>query len=179
MQIKNSELRYGLMAISFHWVMAVLIIGMLALGLYMVGMPISLQKLRFYGLHKEFGLLVLFLVIFRFGWRLANIDPNLPADMPVWQQWAARLVQWALIGFMFAMPITGWLLTSAAGLAPSFFGLFTLPVLISPNDDLRQLLGEVHKWLAYGLIAAICAHAGAALHHHFINKDDVLRRMLP
>jgi cytochrome b561 len=179
MQIKNTELRYGLVAILFHWLMAVLIIGMLTLGLYMEGVPVSLQKLRLYGLHKEFGLLVLFLVIFRFGWRLGNIDPALPAEMPGWQRWCARAVQWVLIGFMFAMPITGWLLTSAAGLAPSFFGLFTLPLLLPANDDLRHLLSIVHQWLAYGLIAAICAHAGAALHHHFINKDDVLRRMLP
>jgi cytochrome b561 len=179
MQIKNTESRYGLVAILFHWAMAILIIGMLIVGLYMTGLKVSLQKLRLYGLHKEFGLLVLFMVLFRLGWRLGNIDPALPIDMPSWQRFVARAVQWVLIGCMFAMPITGWMLTSAAGLAPSFFGLFTLPVLLAPNDDLRHLLGVVHQWLAYGLIGAICAHAGAALHHHFIVKDDVLRRMLP
>jgi cytochrome b561 len=179
MQLKNSPEQYGLIAKSFHWIIAVLIIGMLALGLYMADLPISLQKLKLYGYHKEFGLLILFLAIFRFGWYLGNRDPDLPADLPTWQRYAARLVQWALYGFLFAMPITGWLLTSAAGLPPSFFGLFTLPTLVAPADELRHLFGTVHSWLAYGLIAAICIHTGAALHHHFIKKDNVLRSMLP
>lgn len=179
MQITNSNDRYGFVAMLLHWLMALLVIGLLCVGLYMADLPIGLQKLQLYGLHKEFGLLVLFLVIFRLSWRFININPLLPLSIPVWQRFAAHAVQWALLGFMIAMPITGWLLTSAAGLAPSFFGLFVLPTLIAPNDDLRHLFAEIHKWIAYGLIATICAHVGAALKHHYIDKDDVLRRMLP
>ena len=76
------------------------------------------------------------------------------------------------------IPITGWLMTSAAGLPVSFFGLFVLPNLISPNDHLMKLFQEIHKWLGYGLIATFLVHTSAALKHHFINKDDILRRML-
>ena len=79
---------------------------------------------------------------------------------------------------MFALPITGWLITSAAGLPASFFGLITLPNLVAPNEELRLLFQQVHQWLGYALIAVIGLHAAAALKHHFIDKDDILRRMI-
>lgn len=176
MRIKNSTTHFGLIAIILHWIMAFLIMGLLAEGLYMVSLPISLEKLKFYGWHKEYGILVLGLVIVRFTWRLINKVPEL--SLPRLEVIAARLVHYAFYGFMFAMPVTGWLLTSAAGLPPSFFGLFTLPDLIAPNEEYRQLLQIAHQWLGYGLIATICLHAAAALKHHFINKDDILRRMI-
>lgn len=176
MRIKNTETNYGLIAILFHWIMAILIIGMLALGLYMSDLPRSLEKLKLYGWHKETGLLILFLVILRLMWRIINITPRL--DMPLWEKIAARVVHWAFYGFMIAMPITGWLLTSAAGLAPSFFGLFVMPTLIAPDKDLMQLFAEIHEWLAFSLIALIVLHVLAALKHFFIDKDNILQRML-
>lgn len=176
MRLRNSATHYGIIAIFLHWVMAILLIALLILGLYMTDMPISLEKLRFYGWHKEYGILALFLVILRIGWRLSNITPALA--LPLLEKIAARTVHWAFYGFMFAMPITGWLITSAAGLPVSFFGLFVLPDLVSPNPDLMKLFEEIHEWLGYGLIAAIILHASAALKHHFINKDDILKRML-
>lgn len=177
MLMKNSTARFGLIAIIIHWVMAILLIALLALGLYMVGLPISLEKLKFYGWHKEYGMIALALVIIRIGWRLTNLTPQL--SLPVLEKFAARTVHWAFYGFMFAMPITGWLITSAAGLPVSLFGVVVLPNLISPNEDLLQLFEEIHKWLGYGLIVTIVLHVSAALKHHFINKDDILRRMLP
>lgn len=179
MTLKNTSSRFGIVTITMHWLMALLIIGLLAVGLYMVELPIGVQKLKFYRWHKEFGILVLMLVAFRFGWRLANVVPELPNHIAKWQKIAAYTVHFALYGFMIANPITGWLLSSAAGLPVSFFGLFILPDLVNPNEHLRHLLAEIHKWLAYGLIATICAHVGAALQHHFIYKDNILRRMLP
>ncbi len=178
MLIKNTVTQYGIVNKFLHWLMALIIIGMVILGLYMNDLPISEEKLRLYGIHKEFGLLVLFLAMFRIIWRIGNIVPLLPNTIPSWQKFAAHAVHWALYGFMFAMPITGWMMTSAAGLPPSFFGLFDMPSLVSPNLDLLHLLIQVHTWLAYGLIVTFCGHVGAALKHHFINKDDVLRRML-
>ncbi|EHL29049.1 cytochrome b [Legionella drancourtii] len=177
MQIKNSITRFGVVAIALHWIIAVLIIALLVLGLYMVPLPFSLAKLKFYGWHKEYGFLVLFLAIFRFIWRLSNTNPEL--ELPWLEKLAARSMHWAFYGFMLAMPITGWLITSAAGLPASFFGWFTLPNLIAPNEQQRILFEWVHEWLGYVLIAAICLHFAAALKHHFINKDDILRRMLP
>lgn len=176
MQLTNTDDRYGLIAIFLHWLMAILIIGLLMLGLYMETLPISHTKLKLYGWHKEYGFLALALVIIRLGWRLINITPRL--SLPLWEKLAARSVHWAFYIFMFAMPITGWLVTSASGLPASFFGLFVLPDLVSPNDERRMLFEAMHKWIGYALIATILLHASAAFKHHFINKDDILRRML-
>lgn len=179
MPVKNTEHRFGAVSMLFHWIMALIIIGMIALGLYMVELPIGLKKLKFYGWHKEFGVLVLMLVTLRLAWRFSNTTPALPPQMPKWEQFAANSMHYVLYGFMFALPITGWMLSSAAGLPVSFFGLFVLPDLVSASEPTRILFTQIHKWLAYGLIAAICGHAAAALKHHFIEKDDILRRMLP
>lgn len=176
MRITNSKTRFGIVTISLHWIVAILIIGLLAEGIYMVELPINLQKLKFYGWHKEFGLLVLFLAIFRIIWRLSNQMPEL--ELPWLEKLAARSMHWAFYIFMFAMPITGWLITSSAGLPASFFGLFTLPNLVTADEHNRLLFQWVHEWLGYALIAAIALHTAAALKHHFINRDDILRRML-
>ena len=177
MQIKNSASRFGSVAILCHWIIAFLIIGLLALGLYMVELPISLEKLKLYGWHKEYGLLVLFLTVFRVLWRLSNQSPELA--LPLLEKIAARSMHIAFYCFMFAMPLTGWLITSSAGLPASFFGLFTLPNLVAPNEHNLVFFEWLHQWLGYALIAAIMLHSAAALKHHFINKDDILRRMLP
>ncbi len=176
MHFKNTVNAYGWVAIVLHWILAILLIGLLALGLYMVSLPISLEKLKFYGWHKEYGLLALWLAILRLGWRLINKTPYLA--LPLWEKIAARSVHWAFYFFMFVMPLTGWLITSAAGLPASFFGLFVLPDLVNPNEEQRLLFQVIHEWLGYGLIATIVLHTSAALKHHFINKDDILRRML-
>lgn len=176
LNLKNTKESFGLVAICLHWLMAFLIIGLLILGLYMVELPISLQKLKLYGWHKEYGLLVLFLFFLRLSWRILNTTPELPIVW--WEKLAARLVHWIFYGFMLALPVTGWLLTSAAGLPVSFFGWFTLPNLVAPDESLRQTLTVVHKYLAYALIATIGLHVLAALKHHFIDKDNVLRRMI-
>ena len=176
MQIKNNSTHFGLVAIILHWLIAILIIGMLAVGLYMVALPIGLQKLKLYGLHKAFGIIILGLVGLRIIWRLTNTTPSLA--LPKLELIAARLAHLGLYCLMLAMPISGWFMTSAAGLAPSFFGLFTLPNLVAPNEQLFQWFAFVHQWLAYGLIALISIYTLAALKHHFIDKDDILRRMI-
>jgi cytochrome b561 len=176
MLIKNTENRFGIVAIALHWIIALLMIGLLILGIYMVALPISLEKLKLYGWHKEYGFLVLALVIIRLLWRLINVTPDL--SIPAWEALSARLVHWTFYGFMFALPITGWLLTSAAGLPASFFGLITLPTLIAPDNQLMHLFQEIHKWLGYALIVLIALHTAAALKHHFIEKDTILRRMI-
>lgn len=178
MKITNTENHYGIISIFLHWLMAVLVIALLALGLYMTEISISALKLKLFGWHKEFGILVFMLAIARLVWRVANITPQLPSSIPPWQKFAARGMHWAFYGFMLLLPLSGWFLTSAAGLPVSFFGLFVLPDFISAHENLRLLFTEIHEWLGYGLIAAICAHVAAALKHHFINKDDTLRRML-
>lgn len=177
MLVKNTANKFGVVAITFHWLMAVLLIILIAIGLYMTRIPVSLEKLKLYGWHKEWGLLALMLVMLRIVWRIGNITPLL-TELPAWERLAAHTVHWAFYFFMLAIPVTGWLLTSAAGLPPSFFGIWVLPDLVSPNPHLQSLFTEVHRWLSYGLILTFCGHVGAALKHHFINKDDVLKRIL-
>jgi len=120
--------------------------------------------------------LVLFLAIFRLVWRLGNQLPELA--LPLLEKIAARSMHWAMYGFMFAMPITGWLISSSAGITVSFFGLFSMPNLVAPDPQNLDLFKWIHEWLAYALIAAIGLHTAAALKHHFIDKDDILKRML-
>jgi len=179
MQLQNTNTRYGLIAILFHWVMALLIIGLLILGWVMVRLPIGLEKLRFFGWHKEYGLLVLLLAILRIAWRLSQVVPILPAHLAHWEKWAAHAVHYLFYIFMFLMPISGWLITSATGLPASFFGIVVFPDLVAPNEQLRQWFIWIHQWSGYGLVVIILLHISAALQHHFIYKDDILRRMFP
>lgn len=179
MEIKNTEKRFGIVSILFHWTIAALMIGLIIVGLYMEPLPINALKLKLYGLHKEFGILVMFLAILRMLWLIINRSPTYPSHMPRWQQHAARAVHILFYGLMFALPLTGWMISSAAGLPVSFFGLFVMPDLVAPSEALRLTLQGAHKWLAYGLIAALCAHIAGTIQHHFIYKDDILRRILP
>ena len=178
MLFRNTKMQYGLITILLHWVIALIMIGLVIIGFYMVYLPISFRKLQLFGWHKEWGFLILLLALIRLPWRLINITPLLPDTLPAWQKLSAHAVHWAFYGFMFALPISGWLLTSASALPMSFFRLFIVPNLIQPDDAARQFWIEVHKWLAYGLIAVFIAHVGAALKHFFINKDNILRRIL-
>ena len=176
MQITNTAQCYGLIATLLHWIMAALLIGLLVLGLYMVALPISYQKLKLYGWHKEYGLLALGLVVIRVGWRLLNVVPAL--SLPWREKWAARAVHWTFYFFMFATPLTGWLVTSAAGLPASFFGYGVLPDLVAPSQEGLAVFQRLHQSFGYGLIMTIVLHSSAALKHHFINKDNILKRML-
>ena|SRR2546425_3135880 len=181
-RIENTGHRYGAVAVLFHWLMAILIIALAGLGLYMVALPdvgFDTKKITLILYHKEFGLLVLVLVVVRLAWRLTNIIPQLVAHLPDWQKIAARFVHLSFYALMFALPITGWLMSSAAGIPVSLFGLFTLPDFLPHDEYLFQRLIEIHKWLGYGLIVLILVHVGAALRHHFVFRDDTLRRMLP
>ena len=179
MLFKNTNIRYGAIAVLFHWIMAAIVIGMLCLGLFMVRLPVSLEKLSLYGWHKSFGILVLMLVILRLSWRLMSVIPPLPEALHQWQKLAAHASHWALYLCLFLMPLSGWLMSSAAGLPVSFFGWFVLPTLIAPDPSWRVYFLTIHQFTAFGLIGLIGLHTAAALQHHFIEKDNILRRMLP
>ncbi len=158
--------RYGGVAIALHWTMAILLIALVAMGLYMTRLPdvgYDQVKIRLIIYHKELGIVL----------------PALVRGMPEWQMVAARFVHLCFYALMFALPMTGWLMSSAAGFPVPFFGLFYLPDLIDYNERHFQVLLQVHKWLGYALIPFICVHAGAALRHHFVSRDDTLRKMLP
>lgn len=176
--LKNTNEHYGIVSKSFHWIMAILIIGQLTLGIYMTDMPKGDLKKEFYGLHKGVGILILLLVIARILWHFKNIRPSLPIDIQGWEKKASDFFHGLLYALMFFLPLTGWLMSSAGGYPVSFFGLFTLPNLISPNKMLGNFFGDAHTYLGYTFIAVIILHVLAALHHHFIRKNNVFRKML-
>jgi cytochrome b561 len=182
MRIENTARDYGAIAVLLHWFMAILIIALAGLGLYMVALPdvgFDTKKITLILYHKEFGLLAFVLVVVRLAWRLTNMIPQLVAHLRDWQKISARFVHLSFYALMFALPITGWLMSSAAGIPVSFFNLFTLPDFVPYNDYLFQRFIEIHRWLGYGLILFTFVHVSAALRHHFVFKDDTLRRMLP
>jgi cytochrome b561 len=182
MRIENTQNHYGSAAALLHWVMALLIIALAALGLYMVRLPdvgFNKEKITLILYHKQFGVLVLGLVALRLGWRWSNVSPRLVEGVPDWQKIAARFVHLCFYALMIALPITGWLMSSASGIPVYVFGLFVLPDLIAPDEYLFRGFIEIHKWLGYAMIALIGVHVGAALRHHFMLRDDTLRRMLP
>jgi len=180
--LTNTGHRYGFVAITLHWTMAALLIALLMLGLYMVSLPdagFDVRKINLILIHKQLGILALALAAARVAWRISNPLPALVSTIPDWQKFVARFVHLLFYALMFALPITGWLMSSAAGIPVSFFGLFSLPDYLSYDDYLFKSFIAIHKWLAYGLIFLVLLHAGAALGHHFVLKDETLKKMLP
>jgi len=181
MRADNTIRRYGAIAILLHWAMALLLVGLVAMGLYMTRLPdagFDKTKILLIMYHKEFGILALGLVGVRWGWRFGNVKPGL-VDMPEWQKVAARFVHLCFYAFMIALPLSGWLMSSAAGFPVSFFGLFFLPDLVDYNERQFQFFLALHRFLGWALIPLIAVHVGAALAHHFIHRDESLRKMLP
>lgn len=179
--LDNTSERYGTVAVTFHWLVAILVVGLLAVGLYMVSLPdagFDKTKIVLIVYHKEFGILVLMLVLGRLVWRIRSPMPRL-APAPDWQKVSARFVHLCLYALMFALPVTGWLMSSAAAMPVSFFGFGFLPDMLPRDDYLFHAFISIHKWLAYGLIALVAVHIGAALWHHVVTRDDTLRRILP
>jgi len=169
--------RYHRVSIGFHWLVAVMIIGLLALGLIMVELP-KPDKYAFYGWHKAFGIIVLALVVLRLGWRLKQKPPALPSTTPVWQAIASHVTHWALYTMMLVMPLAGWVMSSAGGHPVSVFGI-SIPAIVGEDKELGKLAHDVHQVGAWIFIALIALHIGAALFHHFVQKDGLLHRMWP
>ncbi|WP_124949585.1 cytochrome b [Sulfuriferula thiophila] len=171
--------RYTHTAIVLHWLIAAMIVMTFPLGLYMSDLSLSPFKLQLYAYHKWIGIVVLMLVVLRLLWRVTHRPPAMVAGMPRWQQLAAQGVHLGLYGLMLAVPLTGWLMSSALGFQVVLFGVLPLPDLIAANKAVGQQLKEVHELLNYGLLAMVVVHIGAALQHHFIHRDSTLTRMAP
>jgi cytochrome b561 len=131
------------------------------------------------GVHRQLGLAVLIAAALRVVIRVSRPFPNHGGPMPLWMRLAASGTHLAIYGLLFALPLLGWALMSAHETDLSLFGITTLPPLVGEDSDLADTLGNVHVWLAWGLLAAVFAHAGAALWHHYVRRDGVLKAMLP
>jgi cytochrome b561 len=167
------------MAIGLHWIAALLIIGNLAFGLYMVDLPLTPAKLRYYSWHKWTGMTIFLLSGARLAWRFGHRAPALPSSMPAWQRAAANASHHFLYLLFFTAPLTGWLFSSAEGFPTVYLGIVQLPDLLSKNKELAHVLKLAHRFINYTLAALVVLHAAAAIKHHVVDRDDVLVRMLP
>lgn len=182
--------RYSAVAMILHWSIALAILALLAAGLWMtdaIKQPETRNvAFKVYQWHKALGLTVLVLTLIRICWRIANPPPPLPASMSSLERAGSGLVHAGLYALMLAIPLAGWAMVSASplGFPTMIFGLFEWPhisVLAGLEDKkpAEALFKATHKYLAFGAIVLIVLHVAAALKHHFINRDNVLARMLP
>lgn len=185
--LTNSQTRYGTVAVTLHWLIALGIIGMLIVGKYMVDLPdTDATKFPLFQLHKSFGISILVLSVARVVWRLVNAAPPLPPHMPAWERWAAHASHALLYLLIVAIPFSGWAVASSSpyGIPTVWFGLFEIPHLpgLQGYDDQRAVehnAEEIHELLGNLMILLLIVHVGAALKHHFWDRDNVLVRMLP
>jgi cytochrome b561 len=171
--------QYTTTAIGLHWLLALLIVGSLGVGWYMVDLPMSVQRLKLFNWHKWAGITILMLSAARLLWRLSHPAPALPDTMPAWQRVASHASHGMLYVLFFAIPLVGWAYSSAAGFSIVWFGVIPLPDWVPRSRELAEVLKPWHGWLAYALAAVVAVHVAAALKHHWIDKDQVMARMLP
>jgi cytochrome b561 len=179
MPTRNTIARWGSISQLFHWVIVALIITQFVLISIELGLPLGLQKLIVLARHKSVGITILALATLRLIWRFLNPTPLLPNTLKPYERMLAKVTHTLLYVLLFAMPITGWLMSSARNFPVSWFNLVQLPDFVAPSRPLYDALHTTHGVLAWILVATAALHVLAALKHHFILKDDTLRRMLP
>lgn len=179
MSLRNTTVRWGHLSQLFHWVIVALIITQFVLINIEQGLPLGLAKLAALARHKSVGITILGLAVLRLLWRWMNPAPPLPNTLKPYERVLAHVTHYGLYVLLFAMPLTGWMMSSARSFPVSWFNLVQLPDLVAPNRSLYETLHETHEVLAWVLVALATLHVLAALKHHFVLKDDTLRRMLP
>jgi len=178
-RLRNDARNYGLIAITLHWVVALAVIGMFALGVWMTGLGYYDPWYRQGpALHKSVGVLILLLMLLRLARRLLDPPPPAEPGASALEQRLALLAHQAMYLLLFAIAISGYLISTADGRGIAVFGLFEIPALFSGFDRQEDIAGAVHWYLALGLIGLAALHALAALKHHFIDRDRTLKRML-
>ena len=178
MPVRNTTNRWGSVAQLLHWAIVILIIVQFVLG-YRSHWATGLKKLSTVVPHKSWGITILALAVLRLVWRLVNPTPLLPTNLKPWERTAAHVTHYGLYILLFVMPLTGWIASSARSFPVSWFGMVQLPDFVAPNRPLYDTLMTFHYWLSWTLVVLAVLHVGAALKHHFVLKDHVLRRMLP
>lgn len=175
-----TPVRYTQTAIALHWLIAVLIVGGFALGWVMTDIPgFTPAKLKYYSWHKWIGVTVFALALMRLLWRATHAAPALPGATPAWQRAASHGVHMLLYALMLAIPVTGYLYSSASNIPVVYLGVVPLPRLIDPDPVLKETLKTLHVTLNYILLALVSLHVLAALKHQVLDRDGLLSRMLP
>ena len=178
MKIRNSADAWGAVARGFHWVIAALILAQFVIGSVAEEMKLTPAKLDLFVWHKSIGVTILALAVLRLLWRLANPPPAMPAGTPRWEQRLAALGHWALYALIFVVPVSGWLVSDASRVPFKAYFVLPMPDLIETSRSLQEAAEEVHEVLTMTLLVVVIVHITAALRHHFLLHDDVLRRML-
>jgi cytochrome b561 len=170
---------YHPVARGLHWLMALLLAGMVALGVYMTDLPLSPEKFQLYSWHKWAGVTAFALVCARLAWRAFHPAPALPSTLSTPARLAAQAGHLALYALMVAIPLTGWLMSSAKGFQTVWFGVLPIPDLLAADPALGERLAQLHERLNWLMVALVAGHVGAALYHQFVLRDGTLRRMVP
>jgi cytochrome b561 len=179
MSIRDSHTRWGMVSQLLHWLFVALLIVQVVLGLTDRALPLGPTRSAVIGFHKSLGITILALVVIRLLWRLAHPVPDLPFNLKRRERLLARFTQVTLYVLLFAMPINGWLLASAHAYGITWFNLFRIPFLVRKNLTLFDIMDQLHEAMAVLLGLIVALHVAGALRHHFVLKDDTLRRMLP
>ena len=177
--LRNTRTRWGALSQLLHWLIASLIGVQIALGLIGTALPLSMTKLATLARHKSLGITLLALMLVRLAWRGMNPTPALPDTLRPHERVLARITHTGLYVLVIALPLTGWIMSSARGFPVSWFNLFQLPNLVGRNAALYHAMVRLHVLLAIALGLILVLHVAAAIKHHFVLKDDTLRRMLP
>lgn len=168
--------RYDAVAVTFHWLLAVAIVISFGVGLYMADLPFSPRRVQLYNWHKWAGVAILALSAARLLWRLAHRPPE-SIGMPAWQRQASEWAHRAMYLLFFAVPLTGWAYSSAAGFPIVWFGVLPLPDFVPVDKALADAIKPFHEGAAWALTAVVVLHVAAALKHQFIDRDGLIGRM--
>lgn len=175
--MQDAVQNYNRPAQAIHWITALLVLALLSVGFVMVSMDYSPLKLNVYMLHKSFGMIVFGLVLARIVWRFLKPPPPSLKTHAKWEKGLSHFIHFLLYGGLIGMPLSGWMMSSAAEFPNSFFGLFEFPALMAKDEDLFRLTRSVHEITAIMLVGAVGLHFLGAAKHHIIDKDSTLRRM--
>lgn len=178
MRSRNTSVSWGALSKSLHWLVVILIITQWAVARYAAAQTFA-GKLAPLSLHKSIGMSILAVTAFRLIWR--SINPLSPSvdELKSWERALARISHIVLYGLVIALPMTGWVMSSARNFPVSWFGMFQFPDLVSPDRVLFQRMEDLHHVLFASLVAVAVLHVLGALKHHFVDRNDILMRMVP
>ena len=183
MSQRQTQTDYHLLSIVLHWVLGLSLVATFVLGVYMHELPFSPTRLKLYNWHKWAGVSILMLSVLRLVWRMTHPPAPLPAavqkNMPGWQMRAYRATHGLFYVLFLVVPLIGWAYSSAAGFPVVLFGVLPLPDLLAADKELAELIKPLHKASALMLAALVLVHVGAAIKHHFVDRDGLMARMVP
>ncbi len=179
MSLRNTTRSWGSVSKALHWIIVLLIINQWVIAERADSLPVGIAKLKALAWHKSFGLTILALAVIRLVWRWTNPVPDLSTETRPWERLLAKVSHVLLYALIFAMPLTGWMMSSAKNFPVSWFNLFQVPDLVAPSETLFTQMRHLHHLLFGILVGVAVLHVLGALKHHFVDRNDVLKRMLP